>query len=368
MFVKRLILQNYRNYEHLDISFPLKRIYITGNNGIGKTNVLEAIHYMSMGRSFRKADDPDLVQKGFSQASIYLEFYSEKDEKDHTLSCILSKERKIFAYDGEKVKSLSSILGKLIDVYYEPNLVFFFRAEPEQRRKLLDETCSQLSSQYLYAISRYKKLLKERNAALQRNCDSDVILAYRNQLINLSYRIVKDRKDIIKSLSKKTEENYNSLFQEENRFFTLGYKTSCPIDDDQESYVKNAIQLFENAKSYENIRKTTLIGPHRDDLIGFLNGNPISEYGSQGENRIASLSLKLSTLDLFSQRLNTRPILLLDDITSDLDEKRCLNLLSCINKENQQVFITGTRIPEGFLDYQIYTSDGKTLSQKGKEE
>lgn len=361
MFVTKLIINHFRNYSHLEASFDLNRIYITGENGIGKTNILESIYYMTLGRSFRKADDVSLIQKNENEASIYLEYFSEKENKSHRLSCVISKDHKLFAFDDEKVKSISSIFGKLLTVNYDPGQVFFFRNEPEQRRRYLDEICSQLSSQYLYALVRYKKLLKERNLALQQDYDQDVIDSYRNQLINLSYRIVKERKDMIKSLSLKSTDYYKKLFDQEDKIMSLKYKTSCPIDDDQESFVKNSIQLFEKNKSLENIRKITLIGPHRDDLIGLLNENPLAEYASQGENRIASISLKLSTLDIIYEKTNTKPILLLDDITSDLDDKRCKNLLKIINNDSMQVFITGTKKSQEFTNYQTYISDGKSL-------
>ncbi len=363
MYVKRLVLNHFRNYSQIDIPFGLNRIYINGNNGIGKTNILESIYYLTLGRSFRKADDASLIQKGEKEASIYLEYFSEKDQKDHHLSCVIQQNAKAFAYDDEKVKSISKIFGKLIAVYYDPSLVFFFKEEPELRRKLLDETCSQLSNQYLFALTRYKKLLKQRNTALQQNYDSDVIDVLRNELINLSYRIVKDRKDVVRALSKKVSEYYYKLFGEEDRRFGLQYKTSSPLDDDQDSFIKRSIELFQKNQSLESIRKLTLIGPHRDDLIGMLNDNSLASYGSQGENRIASLSLKLSILDMLNEKLGVRPILLLDDITSDLDEKRCHNLLSCINQANQQVFVTGTNIPNGFDEYQVYTSNGTSLSK-----
>lgn len=367
MYVKSLTLNHYRNYAHLEVSFGKERIYLTGPNGIGKTNVLEAIYFLTLGRSFRRADNLDLIQKGEQEASIYLVYHSEEDEKDHSLSCVIGSNYKLFAYDDERQRSLSKILGKLVAIYYEPSLVFFFKGEPEQRRKFLDETLSQLSPTYLYALARYKKLLKERNSALQQDYDPDIIKVLRNQLINLSYRIVTERKAIIQTLSEKTTSYYTRLFGSEERKFTLRYKTPCPLDDDQESYVKNALALFEQNQSLENIRKVTVIGPHRDDLSGLLNGNDLASYGSQGENRLASLSLRLAALDICTEKLGKRPLLLLDDITSDLDEERTRNLLSCLKEPEQQIFLTGAQLRDGFQDYTIYRCDGSSLNKEVRQ-
>ena len=363
MYVKSLTPNHYRNYDHLEVSFDKERIYITGQNGVGKTNILEAIYFLTLGRSFRKADPVDLIQKGQKEASLYLTYFSEEDNKDHSVSCVLGPDYKIFALDDEKVKNVSKILGKLIAVYYEPSLVFFFQSEPEGRRKFLDETLSQLSPNYLYALARYKKLLKERNSALQQNYDPDIIKVLRNQLINLSYRIVLDRYHLIQELSKKSQVYYHHLFGSEERNFLLRYKTTCPLDEDQESYVKNALALFEANQSVESIRKLTMIGPHRDDLLGLLDGNDLADYGSQGENRLASLSLRLASLDILTERLKKRPLLLLDDITSDLDEVRTKNLLSCLNQD-EQIFLTGTLIREGFEHYSIYLAENNQLHKK----
>lgn len=362
MYIKRIVLNHFRNYDHLDIELDKNQIYIIGENGIGKTNILESIYYLTIGRSFRKADDKNLIQKGFQECSIYIEFYSESDNDIHHLSCVINQTSKVFAYDDVKVKSLSQILGKLIAIYYIPTLVYFFQDEPEGRRRLLDETCAQLSPKYLFAISRYKKLLKERNAAIQQNYDQDVIDAYRNELVNISYRIVKDRKDLVKQLSGLSNEYYHKLFDNEDDFH-LTYKTNCSLDDDQETYIKNMLELFNRNQSLENIKKVTLIGPHRDDLIGVLNGAEIARSGSQGENRIGSLSLKIAIFDLISKTLNVKPLLLLDDVTSDLDERRCNNLLNTINNKTDQIFITGAKKPKQISDYKIYTCDGISLKE-----
>lgn len=367
MFVRRIILNNFRNYRHLETDFSDNSIFITGNNGIGKTNVLEALYYLTLGRSFRKSDDADLILKGEQEASIYLVFHSDTDNKDHTLACVIGKNYKMFSYDDEKVKSLSKILGKLLAVYYEPSLVFFFKGEPAERRKLLDTTLSQLSPEYLYALTRYRKLLKERNQALAQNYDSDVIMVLRNELVNLSYRIVKERKDLSKVLSSMTKDYYDRLFGEGHKL-QLTYKTTCPLEDDQELFVKESIALFEHNQSLENMRKITLIGPHRDDLMAKLDGNELAGYGSQGENRIASLSLKLSILDYVASKTGNRPLLLLDDVTSDLDDKRTENLLTCINKPGQQVFVSGTNVRNGFESYKIFESDGNTLTRRNQHD
>lgn len=367
MFVKRLVIDNFRCYKHLDISFTSNCNYITGVNGIGKTSIIEAINFLTLGRSFRKADNSQLIKLGENNASIYIEFFNEAENKNHTISTIISKDSKIFAYDGEKMSSMKEILRKLVTIYFIPSLVFFFQDEPENRRKYMDETLSQFSPQYFYSISQYKKFLKERNAALQQNYDSDIIDLLKDKLNNHAYRIVHDRKQLVNELNPLINNYYSALFNEASTL-NLQYKTNCPKDDDQDSYIKEALNLFDKSKSNEYLKKTTLIGPHRDDLIAFLNKKPLGGFGSQGENRLASLSLRLATLNLYKKKLNVTPILLLDDITSDLDDQRCKNLLSLISKENLQVFITGTYVRNGFENYQTFKTDGNTLVRRNDHE
>lgn len=363
MHVRKLILNHFRNYDHLELEFPQDATFLSGDNGIGKTNILESIYYLTMGRSFRRAEDQSLIQKGFDQASIYLIFQSEKDQKEHSISCLITKRGKMFSYDDQKVKSLSKILGKLSAICYDPSLVFFFKGEPAERRKLLDQTLCQLDPKYLYALSRYRLLIKERNTALQRDLDPDIIRVYRDELINVSYRIVKERKDLIRSLEKPCSDYYKKLFGE-NHELKLLYKTSCSIEDEQEFFAKEMTDLFVKNKSIENIKKVTVIGPHRDDLMASLDGNELLTYGSQGENRIATLSLKLALLDRQTTLTGERPILLLDDVTSDLDAQRTKNLLSCIQQDGQQIFVTGTAIRKEFVNYDVFHCDGKTAERE----
>lgn len=355
MYVKSLTLTNFRNYASLSLDFPEDKIFITGSNGTGKTNILEAIDYLVLGRSFRKAENSDLIRRGEKEATIYLVFYDERDNKDHTLACSIGNKYKLLAYDGEKISSLSKVLGKLLAVYYEPSQVFFFKEEPAERRKLFDETLSQLNPEYLHAIGQYKKLLRDRNATFSNGGDIDVLNVLRDRLINLSYRIVFERKRLANLLSKKASDYYRQLFNTD-KTLTLLYKTSSPLDDDQESFVRNSLELFESNKSAERLRGQTLIGPHRDDLTGLLNGSDIAGYGSQGENRIASLSLRLAIRDVLTEKMKAAPLMLLDDVTSDLDLQRTQNLLNCVSNGNQ-VFVTGTKVPEAYQGYTIYETN-----------
>ena len=362
MFVRKLVLENFRSYTHLDIDFPANDIFITGDNGQGKTNLLEALHYLTLGRSFRKAEDKELIKDSEKEASIYLVYHDESDGKEHTLSCLIGRGYKVFSYDDRKIKTLSEMLGKLLAVYYDPSQVFFFKDDPAERRKLLDETISQLDGKYLYAISRYKKLLKERNIGLAQNYDIDVLNVLRDQLINLSYRIVIERRRLVSLLSKKAGKIYKELFGSD-RTLSLTYLTNCPLDEDQDSYMKNAKVLYDNNRSVEFLRKYTCIGPHRDNLQALLDGKDVSRFGSQGENRLSSLSLRLAIKELFKEKTGKDPLLLLDDVASDLDTTRCRNLLRSI-KGQGQAFVTGAQIREGFEDYQIYIASNHSLRRK----
>lgn len=361
MRIKRLILHHFRNYTDLDLDIGAdNRIFITGHNGSGKTNLIEAIYYLTLGRSFKKSEDTELIQTGEKEASIYLVYEDDKTGEEHSLSCLISPKGKTFASDGEKVRSLTKLLGKILTVYYDPGQVFLFKEEPAERRRLLDETLSILYPEYLYALSRYKKLLKERNAALSQMVDPDIIDVLRNELVALSYRIVKDRRALMEKISVQALENYKTLFRQDKKL-AMTYVTNCPKAEDQKTFTDESIRKFEESRSYENIRGQTQIGPHRDNVLAYLDGKELAGYGSQGENRIATLSLKLAIHQLMKDKTGSSPILLLDDVVSDLDEIRTGALLDSVGKNNQ-VFVTGTQIPKENQNYTIYEAkDGNII-------
>ncbi len=337
MFIRKIVLDNYRSYSHLEIEINSFKNYIYGVNGTGKTSILEAIYFLSVGRSFLKTEQGSLIKfdSKYAKASILLE---DKKEK-HILTTSLTKDGKDFYLDDNKLKNASELLSYLSAFYFNPESVFLFKEEPALRRKLFDIVLCQIDKKYLYSLSRYKKILKERNLALSKGYDQDVIDVLRDELVNLSYYLVYQRRKVVSFINKEISRIYSQIFGSE-REVKLLYKTTSPLDDDKEEFINSAKKIFDLNKSRENISKMTLIGPHRDNFILNLDNKDISFYSSQGENRIGALALKLTLHKYESLILNKVPIFLLDDILSDLDDDKKRNLLNYLD-DKMQVFITG---------------------------
>lgn len=340
MYIKKLVLQNFRKFNLLNLSFENMHLAITGDNTCGKTTILEAIRLLSIGRSFRKSSNLDMIYKGAALSLISVEFKNNIDSFTHSISCSFSKDKKTFSYDGDILQNLSSLLGILPTIVFEPQSAYFFKDIPSIRRKFLDEVFSLISHDYLYELKRYKLLLKQRNTSILLRNDPEIVNLLKDQMIEKSFLIVQTRKTMIEKLSKKTNEIYKKLMGNETTNIALTYSTNCSLNENKEKYKEEMNDIFSQQMSREALQKGTFIGPHKDDLICKLSNNFISVFGSQGENRIASLSLRLAVSELINESIKEMPILLLDDVTSDLDSKREENLFSYLTKEKQQVFIT----------------------------
>jgi len=337
MFISRVSLENYRNYRLLKTEFGNRLNVIFGPNASGKTNLIEAIYYLSLARSFKKASDRDLIRLNSKEARIILEYQSEIDGR-HSIEAEIMPEGKIISLDQEKQKSVSKIVGKLLTVVYSPSSVSLFRGEPMERRRFIDTTLSLLSDKYLYALTRQKKLLKERNTALSLNYDEDVISVLTSELINVSYRIFMDRKAFLAKADLLISPIYQKLFGETEKL-EIRYSTNMPDADSQERFVELCQKKFSAIKTEERLRKMTLLGPHRDDLIAELNSNSVYAYASQGQNRLVVLALVLSAYQIIGEHFKEKPILLLDDVLSDLDQVRKEKLIDYLQSLGQ-VFIT----------------------------
>ena len=359
MFIKQIIAKSFRNFDDLNLELNDSRIFIKGVNGSGKTNILELVYFLSRCKPFKTHSEDALIKIGSKEASIYLKF--EKDNEEHSLSSLITRGKKVFAYDDEKVNKLTSIFGQLITISYIPKSVYLFKSEPAEKRSFIDEMCSMINPQYLETLQRYRKLLKERNQAFIKDYDQDIINVYAEQLIPLAKYIVCFRNKILEKINPLLQKYYLMMFGSSD--IKLVYKTNCPLVEDESLFKEQMMKLFNDNKTNEHLRKQTLYGPHRDSFFVLINGKDIASYGSQGQNRLATLSLNLAKKDIYLEFLNQEPILLLDDVISDLDEKRIISLLETV-KNSKQVIITGSTNSNLLKEYKTYEiQNGKIIKE-----
>ena len=347
MIVKSLLLRNFRNHTYLTYDFSLGLNVITGANAVGKTNIVEAIHYLSLGQSFRTNEISDLIQKGSEQAKI--DVVIQEGEIERKITAVLLKSGHVFTINGKPVKKLSELSKYVNVIIFEPKDVLMFRGLPKDRRNFLNVSIGKKSPNYIQYLSTYEKLLKERNEILKAsNIDEKLLDINTEMLVKTSHVIVKYRKayteDINDILNKITRALTGTCEKFELHYY--------PYVECNSEFVNNAKNAFKKALENDLAKKVTSIGCHREDFSMSLNGRDIGEFGSQGENRIAALALKLAPYFLIEDK-EKRPIVVLDDVMSELDENHKERLITFL-KRFEQVFITGTKLEiPGSNHYQI---------------
>lgn len=320
---------------------------ITGPNAVGKTNVVEAIQYLSLGHSFKTNDITDLIRKGSDQAKI--ETVIQEGKIERKIVAILEKNGQKISINGKPIKKLSELVKVVNVILFEPKDVLLFRGSPKDRRNFLDISISKKSPNYIQFLSDYEKLLKERNEILKSPKFNENLLDTNTELfIKTSYAIVKYRKayaeDINDILNKITRALTGTCEKFELHYY--------PFVEPNSEFETNAKEAFKRSLENDLRTKATSIGVQREDLSMSLNGRDIGEFGSQGENRIAALALKLAPYFLIDDK-EKRPIVVLDDVMSELDQTHKQNLVNFL-KRFEQVFITATRLEiEGSNHFQI---------------
>ena len=346
MIVKNLTLKGFRNHDYLTYDFVPGMNVLTGPNGAGKTNVVEALYYLSVAKSFRLNDSEGLVQKGKDHGEIYAEIVEGSITRK--IRVVLTPDDHQIFINNKPAKVLE--LAKVVNVIlFEPKDVLLFRDSPRARRNFLDVSLSKKSFSYLECITRYNKVLKERNELLkQENVDRTLLDTTTEMLVKLSSTIVTYRQMYVKDINDILNKITRALTGEENKLEII-YK---PFVENSVDFQSKALEAFKKAEEGDLRRKVTSIGVHREDFSVNLNGRDIGEYGSQGENRLAALALKLSPYFLIEDR-DKRPIIVLDDVMSELDQNNRLRLIAFL-KKFEQVFITATRLEvDGANHYQI---------------
>ena len=347
MVIKSLALKNFRNHTYSTFEFSEGINIFVGDNAIGKTNIAEAIYYLSLARSFRGVDDIDLIQKGKERSEI-LAVVSE-GELNRKIHVLFDKQGRRVLINGKPIQRIAELAKCVNVVIFEPKDVMLFKGSPKERRGFLDINISKRSTPYFDLKSRYDKVLRERNEVLKsKEIDPVLLEANTEMLIELSDSIVNYRALYVKDITDILNKITRALTGEKSKV-DIHYK---PFEEPGADFKIKAKEAFKRAEESDFKQKATTIGIHREDFSISLNGRDIALFGSQGENRMVALALKLSPYFLIEDR-DKRPVVVLDDVMSELDAGHRQKLIKFL-KKMKQVFITATSLEvEGASYYQI---------------
>lgn len=357
MILDSIKLINFRNYEKLEAKFFKGINLLYGNNATGKTSLVEAIYYLSLARSFRTSVDQELINTKKEFSSIFGKITLGKSIKE--IEIYLAKDGKRIILNKKPIKKISDLSQIINCLYFIPKDVTLLKDAPKNRRLFLNLNISKISNKYLQLISNYERLLKERNDQLKKNIvDQALIEVLTNQLISNSKEIYLYRKDYISELNKA----YQRIYQELNNSNDLVKIIYLPFISNTEHYIELAEIEYKNSYELDLKRKQTNKGIHKEDFYISINGKNIGVYGSQGENRLAVLALKLTPYELIND-FKLKPIVILDDVLSELDIKHREKLIAYLSNLTQ-VFITSTeKIDINNANYLYINSDNKVKGE-----
>ena len=336
MFVKRIELKDFRNYKDLDVSFNKNVNIFIGNNAQGKTNLLESIYLNSMARSFKTSKDKELIRFGSDFCRMRTTAFFDDDE--HTTEIVITKDgKKGIKLDGVRIKKTSELLERIFIIIFSPEDMKIVKDEPEKRRRFIDRELCQIKPGYYSDLSSYKKVLKQRNMYLkEREIDTSVLDIWDYELARYGSRIIRRREEFIKKISEISSDIHQRISGGLENLI-IHYEANVPYSG-WESTETEFYKILEKSREDDIRNRTTGHGPHKDDLKIEADGIDLRKFGSQGQQRTAALSLKLSEIRLIEAETGEKPILLLDDVLSELDNERQSYLISSLGEN--QMFIT----------------------------
>lgn len=344
MYLKFLELINFRNYQGLKMKLNEGLNILVGENAQGKTNIVESIYYISSMKSHRTSRDRELIKWGKSRG--YIKAVVSKLPGDYTLEFLIdSEEKKSVKINGVRLNKNSDVIGSVNSVIFSPEDLRLVKEGPSLRRRFIDNELNQIRPKYRYALSQYNQCLLQRNNLLKSIKSSPsiktTIEVFSEQLADYGSFIMEVRNDFIKKLGLISKLIHRKITNGKEEL-EIAYQSSIDECGDRKE-IKNVLlkKYIENVEE-DALRGFTGIGPHRDDIIIKINGMDARIYGSQGQQRTAALSLKLSELDIIKSEVGEYPILLLDDVLSELDVKRQSFLLDALKEV--QTIITCTSL------------------------
>lgn len=333
MFITDIKLQNFRNYQEQEITLQKDINIFFGDNAQGKTNILEAIFLCAIGKSFRTNKEKEMIKIGSSFSTIEIN-YQKKDRQGKIKVEI--NDKKNISINGIKIKKLSELLGNINVVIFTPDDINILKSGPANRRRFLDMMIGQLRPNYVYCLNQYLKILEQRNNYLRQikfeNKNEDLLEIWDEKLADTGIKIYEYRKEFIQKIISKINKIHEQITDKKEEL-KIEYLSDIK---EKETFLKH----LKNARKIDMIKGYTTKGIHRDDFTISINDKLVNVYGSQGQHRTAILSLKLAELQVVEDEIEEKPILLLDDFMSELDEKRRKNFLQ--NIRETQVIITCT--------------------------
>ena len=338
MILKKIRLINFRNYDNLELDFKKKVNIFIGNNAQGKTNILESIYVLAITKSHRTNNDLYLLKKDslFTKITGTL----ENDNKLEIYEILINNDGKKVSINNNVLKKVSEYLSRINVVMFCPDDLEIIKGPPQMRRSFFNVEISGFDNNYVRYLSEYNKLLKTRNEYLKNSevIDKNYFDIITNKLIDLNIQIYLKRIEFVDNINKYIKKIYKNISGKEN----ISIKYDSFIEYGEIDNLKFQLQnKYDSLYDKELFQKVTLLGIHKDDYSIYIDNVKINNYGSQGQHRIAILCLKLAEIEILKNDFNKEPILLLDDIFSELDINKKNNIINYIESE-LQVFITST--------------------------
>lgn len=353
MDILNLKLKNFRNFEKLELEFPDTGSLLFGDNGTGKTNLLEAIAFFAFGKSIRGNQDVDLIN--FSKAFFHLEGNFRQNNIEYFLDSNVEKNKKLIKLNQKKIARISELFHYVKIIYFSPEDINIVADSPAYRRNFLDIALSQYSFQYLDVLRRYFHLVKQRNALLKKKFSKSEKRSWDVQFIILSEKIIKARLKYLEKI-KPLLLDYFSLISLEKETIDLEYIFSFSYEGSLKESLHKAITTQEKN---EIEQQRTLLGPHLADIKFYLNSHPVRKFASQGQMRSLAIALRLVQSQMIFLQEQDQPILMFDDVLADLDQKRAERILKLLFSDHQ-IFIASPN-KKLYEDYNLREIDVASL-------
>ena len=362
MNIKEITLKNFRNYENETIKFQEGLNVIIGNNAMGKTNLLESIYCCAIGKSPKTTKYKELIKMGKTNA--YIKIVLERKYREHIIEFYVdNKENKRIKIDGVPLSKLKDLIGYMNIIFFSPEEIKMIKEGPDERRKFINISLSQQSKIYLTSLYKYNEILANRNKLLKENFKDEnikeMLVIWDSQLAKEGAYVIKKRYEFVNKLSIAAKEAHKNL-TDSKEDLELEYESIVkdePIEIMQEKIEK----LLKDSVDKDINLQYTSVGPHRDDIAIVANKIDIRKFGSQGQQRTCALSLKLAEISLFEDEIKEKPILLLDDVLSELDATRRTKLMELSSE--LQTMITCTDFDMDLAHNEIRIQNGQQINK-----